>query len=79
MYGIIFNFKSWHLLSDRNETTPSTNPMTNVVYEEIGEVTNDDRNEGKNYNICFHLIYIIYIQNHLIACMSDCCLMPMRE
>jgi len=53
--------------------------MTNVVYEEIGEVTNDDRNEGKNYNICFHLIYIIYIQNHLIACMSDCCLMPMRE
>ena len=35
-------------MTDRNETTSSTNPMTNVVYEDIREDTHDERNKGKN-------------------------------
>ena len=35
-------------MTDRNEKTSSTNPMTNVVYEDIREDTNGERNKGKN-------------------------------
>ena len=44
-----------YFMTDRNEAT-STNPMTNVVYEDIREDTNDQRNKGKNYNILLHLM-----------------------
>ena len=49
-----------YFMTDRNETTSSTNPITNVVYEDIREDTNDERNKGKNYSIIVHLICIIY-------------------
>jgi hypothetical protein len=38
-------------MTDRNETTSSTSPITNVVYEDIREDKNDQRGKGKNYNI----------------------------
>jgi len=31
-----------YFMTDRNETTSSTNPITNVVYEDIREDTDDD-------------------------------------
>lgn len=45
-----------YFMTHRNETTSSTNPITNVVYEDIREDTNDERNKGKNYSIIIHLI-----------------------
>ena len=43
-----FYILTFIFMTDRNETTSSTNPMTNVVYEDIREDTNDERNKGKN-------------------------------
>jgi hypothetical protein len=37
--------------------------MTNVVYEDITEDTNDQRNKGNNKRILLHLIYIIYVNS----------------
>jgi hypothetical protein len=40
--------------------------MTNVVYEDITEDTNDQRDKGNNKRILLHLIYIIYVNS--LAC-----------